>query len=36
LLADRSLQTRLAAGARARAEAYRWDRLAPMWAQVYA
>jgi glycosyltransferase involved in cell wall biosynthesis len=36
LLEDRSLQLRLAAGARERAEAYRWDRLAPVWAQVYA
>src|SRR5258708_3776490 len=31
LLEHRSLQLRLAAGARQRAEAYRWDRLARVW-----
>jgi glycosyltransferase involved in cell wall biosynthesis len=36
LLEDHALQLRLAAGARERAESYRWDRLAPAWAQVYA
>jgi len=35
LLEHRSLQVRLAAGARARAEAYRWDRLARVWGAVY-
>jgi glycosyltransferase involved in cell wall biosynthesis len=35
LLEDRPLQLRLAAGARERAEAYRWDRLARVWATVY-
>jgi glycosyltransferase involved in cell wall biosynthesis len=36
LLEDRWLQQRLAAGARERAEVYRWDRLAPAWTKVYA
>lgn len=36
LLGDCSLQVRLAVGARARAEAYRWDRLAQVWATIYA
>ena len=36
VLADRPLQLRLAEGARARAEAYRWDRLAQVWATTYA
>ena len=36
LLEDRPLQLRLAAGARERAEAYRWNRLAHVWAIAYA
>jgi len=35
LLEDRPLQLRLAAGARWRAEAYHWDRLARVWATTY-
>ncbi len=35
LLADTTLQLRLAAGARERAAAYRWDRLALEWIKVY-
>lgn len=35
LLADPARGALLAAGARARAEAYRWDRLAQVWATVY-
>jgi glycosyltransferase involved in cell wall biosynthesis len=35
VLEDRALQVQLAAAARARAEAYRWDALASAWAQVY-
>jgi glycosyltransferase involved in cell wall biosynthesis len=35
LLADPARSAQLAAGARARAAAYRWDRLAQVWATVY-
>lgn len=35
LLADRAQGALLAAGAHARAAAYRWDRLAQVWATVY-
>ena len=36
LLSDPREREYLAAGARARAEAYRWDRLARIWATVYS
>lgn len=36
LLEDTALRERLADGARARAQAYRWDRLAQHWMKVYA
>lgn len=35
ILRDPALQRRLAAGARQRAEAYRWDVLAQRWLEVY-
>jgi glycosyltransferase involved in cell wall biosynthesis len=35
LLADPAQRTVMAAAARERAEHYRWDRIAPRWAQVY-
>jgi len=35
LLADDSLRSQLAAGARRRAEIYRWDRLAYTWSAIY-
>jgi len=35
LLADDSLRSQLAAGARRRAEIYRWDRLAHIWSAIY-
>jgi glycosyltransferase involved in cell wall biosynthesis len=34
-LGDQALHRRLADGARARAERYRWDRLARAWQRVY-
>ncbi|HEX9372507.1 MAG TPA: glycosyltransferase, partial [Roseiflexaceae bacterium] len=36
LIDNHSLQLHMAAGARHRAEAYRWDRLARVWATTYA